>query len=98
MRAAGSSTAERTRSTVGVAVPRRAAGAVDGEELRTPTGVAHEVRRAAGVVQQEMLEDPYVRMHPPIVGCSIYTIQGVAGLGDAGCAVAGLDLGDRPLE
>jgi hypothetical protein len=40
--------------------------------------------------------DPYIRMHPPELGCTIYSIQGVAGLGAATCMVAGLDLGYRP--
>ena len=64
--------------------------------MRSPPGNPQELDRAGSTIVSEMLTDAYIRMHPPIVGCTIYSIQGVAGLGTAGCAVAGLDLHYRP--
>ena len=96
MRAAGTSTPEVMRTSTGVAALRRAAGVADTEELRAADAAVLEAQRAAGVYRDELLDDPYVRSHPIAPGCSIFSIQGVAGVGTAGCAVAGLDLGYRP--
>lgn len=74
----------------------RDAGTVLKERMRAPAGVRYERRRASGSTLFEQMLDQYVRLHPPAPGCTIYTIQGVAGLGTAGCAVAGLDMGYRP--
>lgn len=73
----------------------RPAGTVDEEQLRPPVSGIGEYLRAPTSVLGESLSDPFLRMHPPLIGCSALTVQGVAGIGVAGCAVAGLDLGYR---
>lgn len=92
MRPAGSGTAERLRVPAGATSTRRAPGKTPTEALRTPESVLTEQRRASGSTTPEYLTDPYVRMHPPELGCTIFSIQGIAGLGAAGCMVAGLVL------
>lgn len=92
MRPAGSGSSETLRTPAGAATLRRPAGSTQGEALRAPTSALIEVRRASSSVTSEYLIDPYVRQHPPELGCTIYSIQGIAGVGAAGCMVAGLVL------
>lgn len=96
MRPAGSGSSETTRTPAGAATLRREAGSEQGEALRAAGAAQNEARRAAGSAVVEQLIDPWLRAHPPELGCTIYSVQGVAGLGAAGCMVAGLDMGYRP--
>ena len=73
----------------------RTAGTSDAERLRTPESVRSETSRAAPGREAETLLDPYVRANPIPQGCSLLSIQAIAGIGNAGCMVAGLDLGYR---
>lgn len=65
---------------------------------RTGEVFGHEVLSAADSTVQEQLSatDPGSD-DPPVTGvCTIYSIQAVAGVGAAGCMIAGVDYGRRP--
>jgi hypothetical protein len=96
MRPAGTSTAESLRAPAAAITLRRPSGQAQGEALRGPGTAVTEARRAAAERTSEYLTDPYYRLHPPQLGCTIYSIQAIPGLGAAGCMVAGVDRGMRP--
>ncbi len=80
----------------GCAVAGRLIG--DSETFVADNGNAKRIiegmrRPSIRVVEQTL--DQYSRMHPIIQGCSNVTRQAVAGIGNAGCAVAGHDSGYR---
>jgi hypothetical protein len=97
MRSGGNNRREWMRApTSAVSERGRAGGDARNEWMRTPESAVTERGRVAGAGPSERMVDPFLRMHPPAPGCSIFTIQGIAGIGTAGCMVAGLDLGYRP--
>ena len=95
MRAARTALVESLRAAALIYNRRRASGTLT-ESNRAASAVTVEASRPAGDRLQEQLIDPYYREHPPQLGCTVYSVQAIAGLGVAGCMVAGLDRGQRP--
>jgi hypothetical protein len=94
-RAAGADLTEELRGAGAISNRWRESGELP-ESIRAAGAITLESGRPAADRLQEQLIDPYYRANPPMLGCTIYSVQAIAGLGVAGCMMAGVDRGQRP--